>query len=133
MAHQSFKNEDTRSPTSSTPWTATNQPSMVTPTGQEQHIWTVDDNHQISYHPQNAPTISVVDCCGNVLMTPPANRNVDARNVLPPLLPLIEDALVKEARQAQYNRMMFQPTIAQYSEMMFQPTIALLTTTIGLA
>ena len=95
MAHQSCKNEDTRTPTSSTPWTATNQPSMVTPTRREQPIWTVDDNQQMSYHTQNAPTISVVDCCGNGLTTPPANRNVDARNVLPPLPPL------RKARQAQ--------------------------------
>ena len=98
MAHQTFKNEDARP---STPWTSTNQPPMATTTGQEQPIWTINDNQQISYQPQNAPTISVVDCCGNVLMTPPANRNVDARNVLPPLPPLIEDTLVKEARQAQ--------------------------------
>ena len=92
MAHQTCKNEDVRP---SAPWTPTNQPPMVTTTGQEQPIWIMDDNQQISYHPQNAPTISVVDCYGNVLMTPPVNRNVDARNVLPPRPPL------RKARQTQ--------------------------------
>jgi len=99
MAHQSFKNENTQTTTS---WAATNQPPMMASAGPEQPIWIVDDNNQMMYHPQNAPTISMVDCCGNILRTPPASiRNVDARNVLPPLPPLVEDALVNEARQIQ--------------------------------